>query len=188
MQIQWTRTRIVTCGVTVVVVGALLALLWVRLLAAGQATSTIAVSPLEGRAAPNFTVTLYNGTPGQKIRLADLKGHPVVINFWASWCDPCREETPMLEAAWQKYQKDGVIFVGVDYQDKPDAARAFMQQYGITYPVGPDDANGDIAIAYGVSGTPESAFVDRNGVVALKWGGMLDDRTLNQTIQKLLKT
>lgn len=186
--IRWTRRGIAGFVVTVLVVGVLLAVFWARLLTANQQVQALPSSPLVGHTAPDFTLTIYNGTPGQKIHLADLKGHPVVINFWASWCQPCQEEMPIIEAAYQKYRGDGVIFVGVDFEDKADAAMAFVRQYGVTYPVGPDTTNGDIAIAYGVTGTPETAFVGRSGVVTQKVGGALDDRTLEQAIQHLLKT
>jgi cytochrome c biogenesis protein CcmG, thiol:disulfide interchange protein DsbE len=186
--LRWTRGRIVSFAVTVLLAAALLAVLWVRLLTANQAVQSVTASPLAGHRAPDFTLTVYNGAPGQTIHLADLRGKPVVINFWASWCVPCSEEAPILEAAWQKHRNDGVVFIGVDYDDKADPARAFLQQHGITYATGPDDANGAIAIAYGVSGTPETAFVDRNGIVTVKWGGAIDDRTLEQNIQRLLRT
>ena len=187
-QLRWTSRGIVSFAVTVLAIGALLALLWVRLLAANQAVqSQPPASPLVGHQAPDFTVTLYNGAPGQRVHLADLKGKAVVVNFWASWCGPCQEETPILEAAWQKHQADGIVFVGVDYQDKPDAALAFLKRYGVTYPTGPDDPNGTISIADGVTGAPESAFIDRSGVVAQKVGGALDDATLERAIQAVLK-
>lgn len=184
---RWTRPSIISFALTVLALGALLVMLWVRLLGAHQAAQNAPSSPLVGYRAPDFTLTVYNGTPGEKVHLADLRGKPVVINFWASWCDPCREESPLLEKAWQQHQADGIVFIGVDYQDKPDAAQQFLRQYGITYLTGPDTANGDIAIAYGVTGTPETAFVDRNGIVVQKVGGMLDDRTLANAIQQLLK-
>jgi cytochrome c biogenesis protein CcmG/thiol:disulfide interchange protein DsbE len=184
---RWTRRGIVTFVVTVLAIGSLLTLLWVRLLAASQAVQSAPASPLVGHRAPDFTLPIWNGAPGAAEHLATLRGKPVVINFWASWCDPCREETPILEAAWQKHQKDGIIFLGVSYQDKADAAQAFMKQYGVTYPVGPDDQNGSIAIAYGVVGAPETVFVDRSGMVAQKVGGALDDGTLERAIDALLK-
>jgi cytochrome c biogenesis protein CcmG, thiol:disulfide interchange protein DsbE len=187
MALRWTRRGIVGFVVTVVAVGALLALLWVRLLAAHQAAQTAAAQPLVGHRAPDFTVTLLNGTPGEKLHLADLKGKAVVVNFWASWCGPCQEETPILEAAWQKYQGQGVVVVGVDFEDKSANALAFMKQYGVTYPVGPDDQNGSIAIAYGVTGAPETAFINRSGFVAQKVGGALDDGTLRRTIEQIIK-
>lgn len=186
-QLRWTPRGIVSFAVTVLAIASLLALLWVRLAAANHVMqSQPPASPLVGRHAPDFTVTLY-GAAGQKIHLADLRGKAVVVNFWASWCGPCQEETPILQAAWQKHRGDDIVFIGVDYQDKPDAALAFLKQYGVTYPTGPDDPNGAISIAYGVTGAPETAFIDRSGVVAQKVGGALDDATLESAIQRVLK-
>jgi cytochrome c biogenesis protein CcmG, thiol:disulfide interchange protein DsbE len=186
-QMRWTRVGILGFTATVLAIAALLVLLGVRLAAASQAASATPVSPLVGHAAPDFAISVYNGSSGQTLRLAELRGHPVVVTFWASWCQPCQEETPILEAAYQKYAAEGVVFIGVDYEDKPDAAQAFLRQYGVTYPAGPDTSNGNSAIAYGVTGPPETAFVDRSGTVRQKIIGMLDDRTLDLTIQSLLK-
>ncbi|HEV2237627.1 MAG TPA: redoxin domain-containing protein [Ktedonobacterales bacterium] len=186
-QFRWTRGRLFGVAVTAAALAALLALLAARLAAAQQTASTLASSPLVGHPAPDFTVALYNGAPGQRIHLAALKGQPVVVNFWASWCVPCQDEAAILRASYQKHRGDGVIYLGISYQDKPDAAKAFLSQYGITYPAGSDDATGSIAIAYGVTGPPETAFIDRNGVVASKVGGALDDGTLERDIQLILK-
>jgi cytochrome c biogenesis protein CcmG/thiol:disulfide interchange protein DsbE len=185
--LRWTWRGIVGFVVTALAIGSLLTLLWVRLLAASQAAQVAPASPLVGHRAPDFTVTIMNGGSGEKIHLAALKGKPVVVNFWASWCEPCREETPILEAAWQKHQQDGIVFVGIDYEDKPNDALAFLKQYGVTYPVGPDDQNGSIAVAYGVTGAPETAFINRSGIVAQKVGGPLDDGTLERAIAALIK-
>jgi cytochrome c biogenesis protein CcmG/thiol:disulfide interchange protein DsbE len=186
-QMRWTRVGILGFTATILAIAALLVLLGIRLAAASQAASATPVSPLVGHTAPDFAISVYNRSSGQTQRLADLRGHPVVVTFWASWCQPCQEETPILEAAYQKYAAQGVVFIGVDYEDKPDAAQAFLRQYGVTYPAGPDTSNGDSAIAYGVTGPPETAFVDRSGTVTQKIIGMLDDRTLDLTIQGLLK-
>jgi cytochrome c biogenesis protein CcmG/thiol:disulfide interchange protein DsbE len=190
-QPRWTTRGIAAFAATVLVAGSLLVLLWVRLLAAHQATQALFGSPLVGHRAPDFALTLYNGygatAPGQRLRLADLRGKVVLVNFWASWCQPCLEEVPIVEQAWKQYRSQGLVVVGVDYEDQSSAARAFLQQQGITYPTGPDAADGAIAIAYGVTGTPESAFIDRSGVVAQKVGGALDDGTLQKTVEALLR-
>src|SRR5579884_3501698 len=133
-QPRWTRTGIASFTVTVIVTGSLLALLWARLLAAQHATQSLPASPLVGHAAPDFAITLYDGygkvAAGQTLRLADLRGKVVLVNFWASWCQPCLEEVPIVEAAWKQYGPQGLVVVGVDYQDKPDAARSFLAQEG----------------------------------------------------------
>lgn len=185
-QFRWTRGRIVGFAVTAIALASLLALLAARLLAAQHTASALSGSPVVGHPAPDFTITLYNGTPGERLHLAALKGKPVVVNFWASWCVPCQDEAPILRASWQQHQSEGIIFIGISYQDKADAATAFLTQYGITYPAGPDDATGSIAIAYGVTGPPETAFIARNGVVASKVVGALDDGALERNVRLIL--
>ena len=126
---------------------------------------------------------------GQTLRLADLKGKPVVVNFWASWCDPCVDEAPVLEAASQQYAAQGVIFVGVSYEDEPSDSTRFLQQYGVTYPVGTDGSAktpGAIAIAYGVLAPPETYFINRSGVVVDEFSGPLSANLLDQRVARIL--
>ena len=169
--------------------GALVVLLIVRLISAGNAVAASNPgSPLVGRHAPDFTITLWNGPTGQPqtVRLADLKGRPVVVNFWASWCDTCVQEQALLNAAWQKYHDRGVAFVGVAMNDKQPDGVAYLQKQGVAYPSGPD-ATGQIIVDYGVTGPPETAFINRAGVVTYKQIGPVDDITLDHAIQTLLK-
>jgi cytochrome c biogenesis protein CcmG/thiol:disulfide interchange protein DsbE len=109
------------------------------------------------RPAPDFTLTTFDGA---KISIADLRGKPVVINFWASWCPPCRVEAPLLEQAWGAFKERGVSFLGVDIQDKKEDALAYIREFGVTYPNGPDPT-GEISIDYGVSGRLRSSFPGR---------------------------
>src|SRR6184192_4298203 len=108
-------------------------------------------SPLVARQAPSFTLTLFDG---KVVRLADFRGKAVLVNFWASWCVPCRAEAGALESAWQKYKDRGVVFLGVNIQDKEEDARAFMKEFGITYLNG-RDASGKIAVDYGCGAFPK---------------------------------
>jgi len=111
----------------------------------------------QGALAPDFTLPLVGGG---SLSSAELKGAPVVINFWASWCEPCRDEAPDLEATWKKYRDRGVRVVGVDYEDIQSDAQSFMQDHGITYP-SVRDLNGTLAARFGVRGVPETFFIDR---------------------------
>jgi cytochrome c biogenesis protein CcmG/thiol:disulfide interchange protein DsbE len=136
-------------------------LLW-HLLTTPQANITgNAEVPLVGHPAPDFTLTTWDGKP---LQLSALKGKVVVLNFWASWCGPCNQEEPILEHTWQQYQADGVMVIGVDYQDQQAAAQQFLQQHGITYPTAPD-TSGTVSQAYGVNNIPVTIFIDRSGVV-----------------------
>ena len=126
-------------------------------------------SPMLGRAAPPFGLTLFDG---RTLRLEDLRGKVVFLNFWASWCPPCRAEARTLEAAWRAHRHQGVVFVGVNTQDDAERARAFLDEFGITYPNGRDLA-GRIAIDYGVWGLPETFLIDPEGRITYKHVGTL---------------
>ena len=112
--------------------------------------------------APDFTLTTLDG--GQ-INLASLKGRVVVVNFWASWCGPCREEAPVLERVWQQYKNKDVVIVGVAYTDTEKNAKAYLQQFGNTYPNGLDIGT-KISEMYNIQGVPETFIIDRNGNVS----------------------
>ncbi len=136
-----------------------------------------------GRVAPDFTITSFDGA---RFRLSEQRGKVVVINFWASWCIPCRDEAPFLERAWREYKDKGVVFVGVDIQDTESAARAYIKEFDITYPNGPD-VTGEITMDYGVSGIPVTFFVDKEGRVAGRWVGPVDTKLLTGSINDLLR-
>lgn len=116
--------------------------------------------PKIGGPAPGFSLRRVDATG--TLDLASLRGKPVVLNFWASWCGPCKGEAQMLEQAWQRYRSKGVVFVGVDYHDVTGDARRFLERHDITYPT-VQDGSGMIADRYGVSAVPETYFIDRRG-------------------------
>jgi cytochrome c biogenesis protein CcmG, thiol:disulfide interchange protein DsbE len=121
------------------------------------------------------------------LSLASLRGRVVVMNFWASWCIPCKGEARILEAGSRNWTGRGVVFVGVNEQDLRGPARAFMKRYGITYPVITDD--GPMIGHYGVTGFPETFFVDRRGrVVPPHVTGVVTTASLDQAIRRALKT
>ena len=110
-----------------------------------------------GKSAPSFELALLDGSG--VLTDEDLEGRPVVINFWASWCIPCREEAPLFERAWKAYRDEGVMVLGVNIKDAESDARAFVKEFGITYPV-VRDLNQDLTKNFGVRGLPETFFVD----------------------------
>ncbi|MCL4545013.1 MAG: TlpA family protein disulfide reductase [Chloroflexi bacterium] len=133
--------------------------------------------------APDFQIQLYSGGA---FHLAAQRGKPVLVNYWASWCPPCREEAPVLEGAWQRYQSQGLIMVGLDIWDTEVDARKFIGEFGITYPNDPDP-RGNAAIDYGVTGIPESFFIRRDGTVALHWIGPLTEAQINHFVEEILQ-
>lgn len=186
------RRTVVALALVALLSGALIVLLLARVVVASQGIATTApLSPLIGHPAPDFTIQTWtwDGAPSQSVHLAALHGHVVVINFWASWCDACRAEEPALEAAYQRYQAKGVIFIGVAFDDTRQNGVPFLQQYQVTFPSGPD-VTGAISINYGLTGVPETVFIDRSGIVRQKWvGGITDgDRNIATVIDSLLSS
>ena len=135
-----------------------------------------------GKPAPQVAFTTFDGL---SFDLHAQKGEPVVINFWSSWCGPCRQEATVLESLWQSYRDDGLVFVGVDIQDGEADARAFISEFGVTYPNG-RDVDGRISIDYGVICIPVTFLVDRNGLVARRWVGGVRPSQITPWIDELV--
>lgn len=138
--------------------------------------------PISEGMAPDFTLTTFDG---QVIRLRDLRGKVVVINFWASWCLACREEAPYLEATWRAYKDRGVVFIGVDYVDTEPKALAYIKEFDLTYPNGPDVGT-RISQAYNIQGVPETFFVAKDGTLRGVHIGPLRPPQLEEKLEELL--
>ena len=115
--------------------------------------------PKIGGPAPSFTLKRLDA--GGTLSLASLRGKPAVINFFASWCEPCKAEASVLESAWRRY-KGRVAFIGIDYHDVTSDGLRFLRAHDITYPT-VQDGSGDIGEKYGLTGVPETYFVDAQG-------------------------
>ena len=132
-------------------------------------------------AAPAFDLPALNGTG--RVRLADYRGKVVVVNFWASWCDPCLDEAPLLATMAAEQQKAGVVFVGVDANDVVDDARAFTKRFGLDY-VQAHDGGGSEKDRFGVTGFPETFVLDRAGRAVEWFPGEIDADGLRAAIAK----
>lgn len=115
-----------------------------------------------GDRAPDFVLQTFDG---QRIDTAELEGQVIVVNFWASWCKPCEQEARELELASQAFMEQGVVFLGVDYVDTEPEARAYLEQFGITYPNGPDLGT-RISQAFRTRGVPETFVIAPDGRVS----------------------
>lgn len=134
------------------------------------------------RPAPAFVLKTFDENT---IALANLRGRPLVINFWASWCPPCREEAPLIERTWRAYKNRNLTFLGVNIQDRKEDALSYLQEFDITYPNGPDPT-GEITIDYGVSGLPVTFFISRDGKVVRRWVGALEHSVLSRSIEEIM--
>ena len=134
-------------------------------------------------AAPDFTFTQFDG---KQYKLSDLRCKIVVVNLWASWCEPCKDEAPVLEKAWRDYKDRGVMFLGVDYVDTEGPAKEFIQRYNITYPNGPD-LGSTIYRLFRARGVPETYIINQRGEIARAFIGPVKDSELRSTLDTLLK-
>ncbi len=139
-------------------------------------------SPLTGRFATDFTLETFDG---RRVSLAQFRGQPVVLNFFASWCIPCHDEATTLENAWRTYGPRGVVFVGVAVSDRPEDSIAFIRRYGKSYLLGPD-ATGSIGLDYGLFGVPETVFISPEGRIVEKTVGPVTAEVLASRLKPYL--
>jgi peroxiredoxin len=138
--------------------------------------------PVALEAAPDFSMTLFEGGDFQ---LSAQKGKVVVINFFASWCVSCGEETPVIEKSFHKYDSQKVVFLAIAVDDTEKKAKEFMKKMGMTIPAGLDKT-GKIKDAYGIYGMPTTFFIDKNGKVSYSHAGVVTEELLKHEIDKLL--
>nr|MBA2599441.1 TlpA family protein disulfide reductase [Actinomycetota bacterium] len=168
-------------------------------LAAAIAVALLFVPAQDTETVPDFELPLL-GT-NEMLSSDDLRGNPVVLNFWASWCAPCREEAPLLERMYQRYKDQGVRFIGVNIRDQEPNAQRFVEEFGVTFPVVRDEDQ-ELAQGLDVYGLPQTFFVDRDwqldsttdidaqeatgqgGTIVL---GAITERELTEQIEQLLE-
>lgn len=149
-------------------------------------------APQPGGSAPDFALQTFDG---ETLRLSQQRGSIVVLNFWGSWCLPCADEAPALQAAWETYRERGVSFIGVAYRDADAPARAFIARFGVTYPNGLDIGS-SVSTVYRIQGAPETFVINRTGSISPVYDsfgsimphyfGPLTLRGLAQTLDTLL--
>jgi cytochrome c biogenesis protein CcmG/thiol:disulfide interchange protein DsbE len=173
-------------GLQIVTVGVVAGLLGLLIWKVVNQTEGAAAELAKGKSplAPEFNLSRLDTTG--KLSFASLRGKVVVLNFWASWCAPCKSEAPRFEAAWRQWRSRGVVIVGVDAQDFSGDARKFIRRYGLTYP-NVHDGPGSILSKYGVTGFPETYFVSRTGrLVGERVQGEISEEKLAAGIRRAL--
>ena len=182
-----TKRKAIFIGAGLPLVALLAILTWASAQTGGQAVS-MGVNNEFGEVlvsrdrAPDFELDLLNGG---RLSLADWDGKIVLVDFWASWCQPCRQEAPDLAQVYSEYLEKPVEFIGVDIWDDPVSAQQYLEQFQVPYPNGIDSA-GNIAIAYGVRGIPEKFFIAPDGTIAKKFVGPIKSADLRKVLDDLL--
>jgi cytochrome c biogenesis protein CcmG/thiol:disulfide interchange protein DsbE len=164
---------------------ALLAVVGLLALLAWRVTHQVH-APKVGSPAPEFTLRRLSG-PGS-VDLAALRGHTVVLNFWASWCVPCKQEATVLQRAWSRYKSNGVVFVGVDFHDAISDGRRFVGAHQLGFPM-VEDGSGDVTTGrYGVSQVPETYVIDRYGKVEIHIAGPIASGAVMREFRRALSS
>ncbi|OGQ48172.1 MAG: hypothetical protein A3H42_06810 [Deltaproteobacteria bacterium RIFCSPLOWO2_02_FULL_46_8] len=140
-------------------------------------------SVMIGKKAPSFSLETMEG---KKFTLESIAGTPLVVNFWATWCGPCFYEHPVLKKARDRYEKEGVKFLGVVYQDQKETVLQFLKEEGSPF-LALLDPESKMAIDYGVGGVPETFFIDANGIIQEKFSGILTTEYINEQIERLTR-
>ncbi len=177
----YVRNWPLTIGLRFLAAGVLLSVA-VILIACGDSGADSSAGVNQGNRALNFTLEKLDG---EEVSLSDYAGEVVVVNFWATWCPPCRAEIPDLEAAYQAYQEKGLVVLGVNVEDPARAVESFVAEMEMTYPVVLDET-GKVMRAYRTPGLPMSVVLDREGVIRARHIGFLSAEQLDDYLQQVL--
>jgi len=142
-------------------------------------TTGLEIGTEEGKLAPDF---LLGALDGSEVRLSALRGQPVVLNFWATWCAPCRQELPQFVSAYDRFQGQGLVVLGVNMQEGKSIARGFADDFGMKFPI-PIDVDGEVGDEYRLLGLPMTYFIDREGVVRSVFTGPLQERRTDTDVR-----
>ena len=177
-------SRFALQGAAVALVASLVALLvWQLTTRQAGASLVEAVENGEAPRAPGLELPPLEG--GAPVSLASYRGKGVVLNFWASWCEPCKREAPMLERAWREHRDRGLVVLGVNAHDFERDARGFVERYGLTYPI-VHDGPGASLDRYGLTGFPETWWIDRRGRLVAYSRGEFSEEELERNIDRVL--
>jgi len=144
--------------------------------------STVPVSPLVGKVAPDFILKTFNN---ESIDFNKLKGKAVVLNFWSSWCVPCKDETKAINRAYLRYLNRDIVFIGVNIWDDDQNAIKFLKTYIPDYKNGYDPKK-EIQVNYGIQGIPETFFINKKGIITNRYQGELNDNIINYFAEQVL--
>ena len=161
---------------------AILLFIFIMYLSLFSKNTKVAVSPLIGKAAPSFSLNTFDN---KTISLEGLKGKAVVLNFWSSWCIPCKDETSAINRANLRYPENNIIFIGVNIWDDKENALNFLRSYPSDYTNGYDPLN-QIHVNYGIQGVPETFFISKDGVISSRFQGELNDSIINYFAKEIL--
>lgn len=179
------RTTLVLQAVAIALVASLVGLLaWQVVNKEAAAGLVSAVHRGETPTAPPLDLPELEGDG--RVTLASFRGQAVVLNFWASWCEPCKKEAPMLEEAWKRHRERGLVVVGVNAQDFENDAKDFVERYGLTYPVVHDGPGSSLG-RYGLTGFPETWWIDREGRLVAYAQGEFTQEQLDANIERALR-
>jgi peroxiredoxin len=148
----------------------------------GLSDQGLQTAPREGFLAPDFTLTTLDGST---VQLSDLQGKAVLINFWASWCGPCRAEMPHIQAAYTAHAEDGLVVLGVNQLESPPAVARFVEEHGLSFPI-PLDSDGQVSAAYQARALPTSFFIDTEGIIRDSFIGPMTAGLIESKLEMIL--
>ena len=179
------RNILATIAVGAVIVG----LVWFfdRPNAAGVQAITLSASPTGpaprlGREAPDFSLRTLDG---KEVQLSDFRGRPVWINFWATWCPPCRAETPDIQEVYENHEKDGLVVLAISIGESPSTVSGYVKRTGTTFTTGVDQTT-SIAAQYRIVGIPTHFFIDRDGIVREWRIGSMSKKTMESKVREIM--
>ena len=163
----------------------ILGFMWIPISAdkTGASTSGKIYAPQQGFLAPDFELST---TTGETVKLSDLRGQAVLVNLWATWCPPCKEEMPTLQAFYNKHKEEGFVIIAINDGDPTTDVLQFVEDYRLTFPVWLDPTYYATEQAFKTLNLPSSFVIDRNGTVRLSWVGGINRKTLDKYITPLI--